>query len=237
MSDGHGVREAAGGPASATDEHSHLSWAGQEQPRTPSEGESRWLAKEEEQALLSRAKAGDDVAYAVLVRHNADPLYAVVLRFSATEAEAQDATQDAFLRAWQSIGGIRGDGRFFSWLYRFGVSEAKRIRERRAAPGRPDAVADGTIGRLQDDAPDVEPQPHPVERREVIEQAIRALPEKYRAALVLRDIAGLPAAEASEALGLREAAFKRRLHRARMTLHANLGPQLWRESSDGAPQA
>jgi len=90
-----------------------------------------------EQALVARAKAGDRVAYEALVRHNADRLYAVVLRFSATESDAEEATQEAFLRAWRSIGRFRGDARFFTWLYRIGVNEAKRILDRRprAGPG------------------------------------------------------------------------------------------------------
>ncbi len=62
---------------------------------------------------MARAKAGDKEAFEVLVRHNADRLYAVVLRFSATEADAEEATQEAFLRAWRNlqhrlVGGLAG---------------------------------------------------------------------------------------------------------------------------------
>lgn len=193
--------------------------------------------KAEEQALLSRAKAGDAAAYAVLVRQNADRLYAVLLRFSATEAEAEGATCDAFLSAWQSIGRFRGDEGFFPWLYRFGVGEATRIRRRRPTSREPDAAGRATIYRPGGDAPHVDPAPRRREGWELIEQALRALPEPYRAAVVLRDIAGLTTAEASEALGLREAAFRRRLHRARMTLRARLSPEFWQESSDGVTTA
>lgn len=239
MNDTHRVQDAADArAASATDERSRPSWAGRRQPHQPAaKGDGRRLAKAEEQALLSRAKAGDAVAYAVLVRHNADRLYGVLLRFSATEADAAAATRDTFLRAWQNIGRFRGDGRFFSWLYRIGLREAKRIRERRPATRSLAAAAGATIGPLRDDAPDVEPRAHRGERREVIEQAIRELGQNDRAAVVLRDIAGLTTAEAAEALGLREAAFKRRLHRARMKLHARLDPRLWQPSSDGAARA
>lgn len=230
MSDGHGAREVAGKLTSATDERSHFAWDRQQQARTLTEARSRWLGKAEEQALLARAQAGDDLAYARLVRHNADLLYAVVLRVSATEADAETATGDALLRAWQSVGRFRGDGRFFTWLYRLSVSETKRIRERRPSFSRPDAVADGATTRVRDDTPAIESRPHRAQKREAIEQAIRALPEKHRVAVVLRDIAGLTTAEASEALGMREAAFRRRLHRARVKLHANLGPQLWEQS-------
>lgn len=60
---------------------------------------SEALRKAEEQALVLRAQAGDRTGYEMLVRHNADRLYAVVLRLSASEADAEEATQEAFLRA------------------------------------------------------------------------------------------------------------------------------------------
>ncbi len=180
------------------------------------------LSKVEEQALVSRAKAGDRTAYETLVRHNADRLFAVVLRFSTTESDAEEATQEAFLRAWRSIERFRGDARFFTWLYRIGVNEAKRILERRPAAGTVVSVEDRPIDDVADEAPDAHARIETAELREALEQSIRHLPEKYRAAVVLRDIERLSTAEAAELLGLREAAFKSRLHRGRMTLRADV---------------
>ncbi len=167
---------------------------------------------------MSRAKSGDRVAYETLVRHNADRLYAVVLRFSATEADAEEATQEAFLRAWRSIGRFRGDARFFTWLYRIGVNEAKRMLDRRPGAQVEVSTEDRPIDDVADDAPQVHVQAEVAELRVMLERAIRRLPEKYRAAVVLRDVEGLSTSEAADALGLREAAFKSRLHRGRMAL-------------------
>lgn len=180
------------------------------------------LSKAEEQALVGRAKAGDRMAFEALVRRNADRLYAVVLRFSATEADAEDATQEAFVRAWRSIERFRGDSRFFTWLYPIGVNEAKRILERRPNAGTVVSVEERPIDDLTDEAPEPQPRAEQVELRGVLEGAIRRLPEKYRAAVVLRDVEGLSTAEAAEALGLHEAAFKSRLHRGRMTLRRDV---------------
>ncbi|MDP9384330.1 MAG: sigma-70 family RNA polymerase sigma factor [Actinomycetota bacterium] len=179
---------------------------------------SQLLSRSEEQALVSRAKSGDRVAYETLVRHNADRLYAVVLRFSATEADAEEATQEAFLRAWRSIGRFRGDARFFTWLYRIGVNEAKRMLDRRPGAQVEVSTEDRPIDDVADDAPQVHVQAEVAELRLMLERAIRRLPEKYRAAVVLRDVEGLSTSEAADALGLREAAFKSRLHRGRMAL-------------------
>ena len=174
----------------------------------------------EEQALVAKARAGDRAAYEALVRQNADRLYAVVLRFSATESDAEEATQEAFLRAWRSIGRFRGDARFFTWLYRIGVNEAKRILDRR--PGADEFVStdDRPIDDVADPGPPVHARAEDAELRALLEQEIRRLPTKYRSALVLRDVEGLSTTEAAELLGLREAALKSRLHRGRMWLRA-----------------
>ncbi len=180
------------------------------------------LPKAAEQALVSRAQAGDTTAYETLVRHNADRLFTVVLRFSATEGDAEEATQEAFLRAWRNIGRFRGDARFYTWLYRIGVNEAKRIHERRPTVGTVVSVEDRPIDDVADASPDAHACIETRELRDVLEQGIRRLPDKYRAAVVLRDVERLSTAEAAELLGLREAAFKSRLHRGRMTLRAHV---------------
>ncbi len=189
-------------------------------PRRRADAMSDLLSKPEEQALVARAKAGGRAAYEVLVRGNADRLYAVILRFSATEADAEEATQEAFLRAWRNIRRFRGDARFFTWLYRIGVNEAKRTFDRRPSAQTVVSVEDRPIDDLVDDAPEVHPRAEAAELRALLEQAIRRLPDKYRAAVVLRDVEGLSTSEAAELLGLREAAFKSRLHRGRMALRA-----------------
>ena len=190
---------------------------------------SGFLSKAAEQALVSRARAGDTTAYEALVRHNAARLFAVVLRFSATEGDAEEATQEAFLRAWRNIGRFRGEARFFTWLYRIGVNEAKRIHERRPTAGTVVSVEDRPIDEVADESLDAHARVETSELRDVLERGIRRLPEKYRAAVVLRDVERLSTAEAADLLGLREAAFKSRLHRGRMTLRAHVA----RYVSDG----
>ncbi len=183
---------------------------------------SELLSEAQERALVSRAQAGEREAYETLVRANADRLFAVVLRFSATEADAEEATQEAFLRAWANIGKFRGDARLFTWLYRIGVNEAKRILERRPAAETVVSVEDRPVDEIADESSDAQAGLEAAELRELLEQAIRRLPEKYRVAVILRDIEQLSTAEAAGLLGLREAAFKSRLHRGRMTLRAEV---------------
>ncbi|GAC1573535.1 MAG: hypothetical protein NVS3B18_06930 [Candidatus Dormibacteria bacterium] len=169
----------------------------------------------DEAALVARAQAGDRLAFEALVRLHADRLFAVVSRLVDDRHEAEEATQEAFLRAWRAIARFNGESLFFTWLYRIGVNEAHRLTARRATRG-PVASLDepGNVP--------VDPRPGPAERaqqhdlRVALEAAVRALDVRYRAPLILRDIEGLSTSEAAAAMGLGEAAFKSRLHRARL---------------------
>jgi RNA polymerase sigma-70 factor (ECF subfamily) len=142
----------------------------------------------------------------------------VVLRFVGDGGEAEEVTQEAFLRAWRSIDRFEFRSRFFSWLYRIGINEAKRRAEHRPAAGTVSSIEDSPI----EDAPDWSEAPEfRAEQRQlrgVLEQAVRALPFDYRAPLILRDVEGLSTQEAAEVMELGEAAFKSRLHRARLAV-------------------
>ena len=167
--------------------------------------------------LVERSQAGDREAFEELVRRYADRLYAVVLRFVADGDEAEEVTQEAFLRAWRSIGRFEGRAQFFTWLYRIGINEAKRRAERTPA-ARKGSIEDEPIEEAPDwsEAPDFRAEQHDL--REVLERAIRALPIEYRAPLILREVEGLSTQEAAAVMELGKAAFKSRLHRGRLAV-------------------
>ena len=175
-------------------------------------------AKSDETQLVERSQAGDRLAFDELVRRHADRLYGVVLRFVADADEAEEVTQETFLRAWRSIGKFELRSQFFTWLYRIGINEAKRRAERRPPPGRIASIDDTPIENAPDwsDAPEFRAEQGHLRR--VLEDAVRALPIKYRTALILRDVEGLSTEEAAEVMELGEAAFKSRLHRARLAV-------------------
>lgn len=174
-----------------------------------------------EEALVERARAGDREAFEQLVRRYADRLYAVVLRFVADGEEAQEVTQEAFLRAWRAIARFEGRSQFFTWLYRIGINEAKR-----RASQRPDQALLSLDDEPIPEAPDWSEAPETrlarADVRRVLDESIRALPIEYRAPIVLRDVEGLTTREAAEIMDLGEAAFKSRLHRARLSVRRAL---------------
>ncbi len=179
-----------------------------------------------EAALVDRAKAGEQIAFEGLVRRHADRLYGVVLRFVASADEAEEVTQEAFLRAWRSIARFEGRSQFFTWLYRIAINEAKRRAER--AP--PSGQVVSTEERPVDDTPDPREAPaeqaEQVELRAALERALRALPVEYRGPIILRDVEGLSTTEAAVVMELGEAAFKSRLHRGRMAVRKAIGSYL-----------
>jgi RNA polymerase sigma-70 factor (ECF subfamily) len=153
-----------------------------------------------------------------LVRRHADQVYGIARRLGLSGGVAQEVTQEAFLRAWRGIGAFKGESRFFTWLYRIAFNEARRRLEREPPRGLVSSLhEEGAI-----DPADLREVPHArVARAEfgaALARAVRALPVEYRAPLILRDIEGLSTAEAAAVLGLGEAAFKSRLHRARVAV-------------------
>jgi RNA polymerase sigma-70 factor (ECF subfamily) len=172
---------------------------------------------DDDAALVARAQGGDRTAFEELVRRHAEGLYAVVSRLVWDRHEAEEVTQEAFLRAWRGIGGFKGNARFFTWLYRIGVNEAQRRTQRRTP-----AAAVTSLDEQQAEPPDPRPAPdRQAEHRDLratLERAVRTLHPDYRAPLILRDVEGLSTTEAAAIMGLSEAAFKSRLHRARLAV-------------------
>jgi RNA polymerase sigma-70 factor (ECF subfamily) len=179
--------------------------------------------------LVERAQAGDRDAFEELVRRHADRLYAVVLRFLGDRQEAEEATQEAFLRAWRGIAGFHGESEFFTWLYRIGINEAKRRAERRAPADRTVSLDEQPAAAPSDRRDEPHRRAEQRDLRRALERAVRGLPPKYRAALILRDIEGLSTRDAAEIMELSEPAFKSRLHRARLAVREAIEDHLGEE--------
>jgi RNA polymerase sigma-70 factor (ECF subfamily) len=171
----------------------------------------------DDEELVRLAQEGRREAFEELVRRHADRLYRVVLRFSGDPAETEEVVQETFLRAWRGIGSFERRARFFTWLYRIGVNEAKR-RAAHRPPTDTRSVEEGALESVPDLRQAPEPRAEQRDLRAVLERAVRALPVKYRAPLILRDVEGLSTQQAAAIMGLREPAFKSRLHRARLAV-------------------
>lgn len=181
-----------------------------------------------EHVLIRRARDGDEDAFAELVAMHADRVYGALRRFGLDPNEADEVTQEVFVRAWRGLARFEGRSQFSTWLYRIAFNEAQRALSRRAAPPvQPDADRGDPIVSLPE-SPQLGPEAQTLDREfeRALAQALEQLPADWRAAVVLRDVEGLSTHEAAEIAGVGEAAFKSRLHRGRMQLRALLEPYL-----------
>jgi RNA polymerase sigma-70 factor (ECF subfamily) len=184
-----------------------------------------------EHELLGRAKAGDVSAFEALAGVHADRLYNVALRFLGDGGEAEDVLQETLLRGWRGIHRFEGRAKVFTWLYRIAVNESNRAIERR----RHRATMPVDERAIEVPAPSRDGPASQAERQELrgsLQLAIGQLSVHCRAALVLRDIEGLSTREAAEIAGVGEAAFKSRLHQARLTVRALVGDAALVASAD-----
>jgi RNA polymerase sigma-70 factor (ECF subfamily) len=173
--------------------------------------------------LVAAARTGDAAAFEELVRRTSADTFTLARRLVSDDDDARDVVQEAYLRAYRSIGRFRGDAQFTTWLYRITANCASTHlgRRRRHRHDELDEEVD-----VPDTKPDHDPQvaADGALLRQRLEVAIAELPPRLRAVVVLRDIYDLSHAEIAEQLGISESAAKVRLHRARRRLRVQVFP-------------
>ncbi|GAB3708748.1 RNA polymerase sigma factor [Mariniluteicoccus flavus] len=174
------------------------------------------LEPEDEAELLERAREGDQQAFAALVTPYRNRTWAVCLRMTDNHTDAEDALQEAMTAAWRNLDKFRGDARFGTWLYRIAVNSANALtRKRRERPT--------DIEEWQALANEVDPYDQLIDNQR-LKDAIAGLPEHYREALVLREVAQLSYEEVAAHLRIPVQTVKSRLNRARKQAAEALGP-------------
>jgi RNA polymerase sigma-70 factor (ECF subfamily) len=188
-------------------------------------GKDATVAVTDDRQLVRDARAGDHAAFEELVRRHAGRLHVVVRHLVDSAHDADEVTQEAFLRAWRGIGRFKGDAAFSTWLYRIGVNEAHRRRERAPSPQR-ETPLDEQVVEPRESRPGPAGAAEHSALRTALERAIADLHPDLRVPLVLRDVEGLTTADAAAVMELGEAAFKSRLHRARLTVRTAVASHL-----------
>ncbi len=184
--------------------------------------------------LIRRAQAGDQEAFGQLVAAHAERVYGALRRFGLDPSEVDEVAQEVFLRAWRGLPRFQERARLSTWLYRIAFNEAQRRLSRRPPTVvESSSDAEDPVAALPE-APRFGPEALALDREfeRVVERALAQLPPEWRAAVVLRDIEGLSTEVAATVVGVREAAFKSRLHRGRMRLRALLEPYLGLEEGE-----
>lgn len=178
--------------------------------------------------LVEEARRGDRDAVRLLIKRHNRRLYRIARSILRNDADAEDALQDAYVRAFSGLDGFRGEARFETWLARIVINEALGAIRRRRPTVDIDAVTDAWTlnSRILAFPGAAERDPETTMAQEQVrvflESAIDALPEGFREILVARLIEGMSVEETAEAFDVLPQTVKTRLFRARAMLRAKI---------------
>lgn len=171
--------------------------------------------------LVAAARDGDRHAFDELVKATYVETYTLAYRLTGNEEDARDVVQEAYLRAYKGLKRFRGDAQFSTWMYRITANCASTFLGRRQR-NRCEELTEDLSTRDERPAASPEVQAEATALRERLQVALRALPPKLRAVVILRDVYDLPHEAIAAELGISESAAKVRLHRARKKLRDDL---------------
>jgi RNA polymerase sigma-70 factor (ECF subfamily) len=182
--------------------------------------------------LLDGLRSGNQHAFEEMVRRFGGRLLATARRYLRSEADACDALQDAFLRAFKSIDTFKGDSQLSTWLHRILLNSAlMHLRAKRRCAEADGIAIDELLPRFDTAGNWIDERSHSVpahvlfeasETRTMVRRCIDLLPDNYRIVLILRDIEELDTEEVASLLDITPSNVKVRLHRARQVLKALL---------------
>lgn len=193
----------------------------------------------EDAELVRQVKGGRSEAYGELVRKYQDRVFNTCWRICGNLEDARDLTQEAFLKAFESLADFRERSGFYTWIFRVAVnlalSDRRKAARRRMVSLDADSGAAGTqaevlakqVGRTAYDDPTRSATES--ELHGCVARALQALDDDHRAVIVLRDLEGLDYREIADILEIPLGTVKSRLHRARMAVYQTIQPALARD--------
>jgi RNA polymerase sigma-70 factor, ECF subfamily len=195
------------------------------------------VARADEHLLVAAAKAGDAAAFEELVNRYERKIFRLTMNITGNREDAEDAMQDAFLKAYTHLQSFQGDSRFYTWLVRIAANEAlMRLRKRRPNQFSLDEPVQGEDDLMPREIEDWDPSPEQryaqTEMQEILNEAVAKLEPDFRTVFVLRDVEQLSTEETAQALGISVPAVKSRLLRARLKLRQKLNRYFRRGESN-----
>jgi RNA polymerase sigma-70 factor (ECF subfamily) len=185
-----------------------------------------------DQDLVRRVAEGDPVAFEALMRRHNRAMFRTARAILHDDAEAEDALQEAYLQAYRTIGGFRGDAKFSTWMARVVANEAlarlrKQVRRAAIVPLQGGVEID-QINPTMEDSMDKGPETaaRRAEMRKLLEKRIDALPGAYRPVFMLRAVEEYSVEETAAILQIPAATVRSRFHRARSLLREGLAAEV-----------
>ena len=187
-------------------------------------------------SLVDQVKEGSTELFAELVRRHTRRVFGTLAGILGNVDDARDSTQDVFLKAFQHIGNFQGRSKFSTWIVSIAVNTGTELlRQRRPTESLDDMDEESSFRprQIRSWVEDPEQQLAKAQINDLVRQGVLHLPEKYRIALLLRDINQIPTEEAAAALNLSVPALKARVLRGRLMLRESLTPHFSRSREEG----
>jgi RNA polymerase sigma-70 factor, ECF subfamily len=227
-----GARGSAVNPAKNAAKSAPSTGSGDASLARGQQGKPLMSDREVDQQLVERAQSGDKRAFELLVIKYQRKVERLISRIVRDQAEIEDVTQEAFIKAYRALGNFRGDSAFYTWLYRIAVNTAKNylISQGRRAPTSTEYDAEEAEGfedatGLRDIAtPDSQLMSKQI--GEIVNRTIERLPDELRTAITLREIDGLAYEEIAQIMDCPIGTVRSRIFRAREAVAEQLRPQL-----------
>lgn len=183
--------------------------------------------EQKEKRLIRRVKKGDHLAFAELVDRYKNSVYAICLRMVGNRQEAEDLSQETFIRAYKNIAQFDSDRKFSTWLFRIATNVSIDSLRRKKPSVSLDAEIPGAEGLVLKEllsGGETLPDEQIVrnEMDQFIQHEISLLPEKYRSAIILKYIEDLSLKEISEIMCIPVGTVKTRIHRGREMLRKQM---------------
>lgn len=175
-----------------------------------------------DEEIVRRVRAGERNLFEQLMRRYNQRVYRTARAVLRDDAEAEDVTQESWLRAFAHLDQFEGRSMFSTWLTRIALHEAWSRARRAKRTEDPSMIPEGDLAGAGGGTPDPEAHASGREVRSFLESAVETLPDAYRLVFVLREVDGLSTAETAEALQISDDVVKTRLYRARAMLRREL---------------
>ena len=169
--------------------------------------------------LIEQALAGDIAAFEQIMIHSEQKVMRLTWRMLGNEADARDATQEVFLRVYKYLGTFKQDQDFFAWVYQITLNVCRNVTKKRQSPGAQfvsiDAGNNPEAFLVLDHQADAEETLLRAQRRELIVRAMATLPDKERAAFLLRDLEGFETDEVARIMSSSSTTVRSQISSAR----------------------
>ena len=177
---------------------------------------NRSLKQISDEEIIAEVKSGNIEAYSEIVRRYNQRLYRIAVSYGVMDDDAEEVIQLAYISAYEKLSQFRGEAKFSTWLIKILINECLMLKRQQKRVVKLDEIKDVTFNTESHQNP--EEKYMNIERKEILEEAVKRLPEKYRTVFIFKEIEGMSIEEISDSLGISKVNVKVRLHRAKSML-------------------